>query len=129
MSNKWDYPTAAAATVTITFDVAGHLIEDSLKLRANQIIDHSVGGTPARKSFGSGKHFHPFSAYIYNSHASSADFADIAAFILTTINFSENSFQWTDENSVVRTVFLLDDEISFERAGQYLKFSVTLEEL
>ncbi len=128
MSNRWDYPTAAAPTSTIIFDVAGHLIEDSPTVEFNQAIERTKGGTQMVESFGSAKRLYPFSVYIYNVHASSADYADVIAFIITTLNGAENTFQWTDENSVVRTVRLTDNSISFEMVGNYKKFSVNLEE-
>ncbi len=128
MSNRWDYPTFAATTASLIFDVAGHLIEDAPVVEFNQAVERSKGGTMMVESFGSAKRLYPFSAYIYNSHVSSADYADIISFVITTLNGAENTFQWTDENSEVRTVRLVDGTISFEIAGNYRKFSCNLEE-
>ncbi len=128
MANKWDYPTAAVPTVTITFDIAGHLMGDSPAVEFNQAIERSKGGTTMVESFGSAKRLYPFSAYVYNVHATSADYADVIAFIITSLNGAENTFQWTDENSIVRTVRLVDGTVSFEMAGNYKKFTVNLEE-
>jgi len=47
---------------------------------------------------------------------------------VTTVNGAENTFQWTDESSVTRTVRIVDGSISFEHAGQYRKFTCNLEE-
>ncbi len=128
MSQIWNYPTAAAATSTITFDVAAHLIGDAPTVEFNQATERSKGGTMFSESFGAAKRLYPFSAYIYNSHATSADFADLITWLVTTVNGAENSFQWTDEDSTVRTVRITDGSISIERTGQYRKFSCNLEE-
>lgn len=123
--NTFKYPDATAPTTTLTFNNA-HLLQDAPEIEFNQITGRAKGGARYTESFGAGFEIFPLTIIVPMTKVSTeADYADLRTFILTTVNGAENTFVWTDENSVARTVRITNSNVRFETFGGTRK-SVTL---
>lgn len=125
--NTFKYPNSTAPTTTLTFN-NGHLVEDEPEITFNQSISEAFGGTPCSESWGDAQDGYPMSVIVPVTKVSTeCDYADLRTFLITTINGATNSFVWTDENSVERTVKLMDSKITFKTfAAIYKKVTMNL---
>ncbi len=114
--HRFDYPTVAATTANIVFTRGAKLTGDTPELRLNQEMDYTYGGTPRARNKGSAKEVFPLTV-IVSSSGSDADVADLMDWIENKTAGAVNTFQWTDESSVVRTVRIINDSFSFPKFG------------
>lgn len=118
---QFNYPTAAAATSTITFPEGDRLMKDS-----PQYVNRTVQTARTQDDDlltwirGDGKRVFPYSVRVKISSESYTDMDDLIDFAENTVEWSSNTFQWTDENGTVRTVRLINEAssgLTFERFG------------
>ena len=115
--HRFDYPTAAASTANIVFTRGAQLTGDIPGLRLNQDIDYSDGGTPRARNKGAAKQVFPLTVIVARSSGSEADVADLMDWIEDTAEGAVNTFQWTDADSVVHTVRIVNSEFTFPAFG------------
>ena len=103
------YTNAAAATLTLTFDLSAPLLSDySKSIIPNQITDVTLGGIRLTKNLGDPRTQWRYTA-IFPLSSGSTDLADVESFVGSTyINFAENAFTWTNYDSVERTVYMIN---------------------
>lgn len=115
--HRFDFPTVAASTASLVFTRGARLVEDTPELIPNQEIGRTKGGTSMARSYGAAKRIWPVTAIFAISSGSEADFADVLAWIEDVAEGAVNEFEWTDENSIVRTVRLVNESFSFPKHG------------
>lgn len=92
--------------------------QDAPGLELIQKIRRTLGGTKRVKSYGDAREVWPLTTIFAIAGASEADFADVWAWIKTTVNGGVNTFQWTDSAAVVRTVRMVNEgKLSFPKFG------------
>ena len=113
------YPNASAPTKTLTFDISGHLNDDTETFVFNQTQDVTISGIRMVSNLGT--HFNRFqyTAIIYKSHGSSTDWQDVLDFFGTSYaNGGVNTFQWTDYvPNTATTVKLVNGSITKKNLG------------
>lgn len=134
MSETFKYPNATSPTITLTFEAAtgsdGHLQTDSEFIKKNQLQDVTIGGVRMVKNLGDDLHQWEYSVYVLTSSATYTDKDNVVEFIGSTYaNGAQNSFVWTDYNSMARTVRMINDTISFKTVANFTLCSFLLEEL
>jgi hypothetical protein len=116
--HRFDYPTAAAPTASLVFTRGARLVADTPSLRLNQEVDRAKGGTPMARNYGPVVRIYPFTAILTLASESEADFEDMVTWIEDVAEGAVNTFEWTDENSVVHTVRIMNTgEIPFPKFG------------
>jgi hypothetical protein len=115
--HRFDYPTAAAPTSSRIFTQGARLAGDTPALKLMQETGLTTGGTRRTKNYGDAKHVWPLTVIFYTSHATLVDFDDMLTWIEDVAEGAVNSFEWTDENAVVRTVKIINDDFTFPKFG------------
>jgi hypothetical protein len=119
--HRFDYPSAAAPSVSLTFPRGGPMVAD-----APRIVNHTVttrrtqDGDLLSWARGSGRRVYPYTIRFLMSSATETDLDDVISFIDTTAQWSHNAFDWTDSAGTVRRVRIINDPasgLSFEVFG------------
>lgn len=129
---KFEYPTATAPTNTLTFTEGGRLVKDSPEGKNDNLVtERAPDGSLLSWNFGGdGQRVFPFSARVKIAHATEADMADVVNWIENICEWSKNTFVWTDESGVARTVTLTNTSYRFDRFGlDTYEVLLTLEEV
>ena len=89
----------------------------------------SIGGSDYVLDYSALKYHFRFSFIVPRTKvAAEYDMADAKAFFLVVSRV--NTFQWTDENSTVRTVRLMSNAVSFEpESGRWMRCTVELKQV
>jgi len=126
--NYWFYPQEITPTLTLTFDTAGHLVENSdIVMAFNQQAELTKGGTRLVESYGPKRETFMFTAIVHKDSESFADVADVRTF-LSTIQGARDSFVWRDETGTDRIVRMMTNPIVFQyMPPDHWKFTVDLE--
>jgi hypothetical protein len=118
---KFDYPNATSPTSTLTFPQGGRLLRDSPQLINRTIITRRTQDDELLTwKRGDGKRVYPYTIRVKLTSVTETDMDDLMTFIDETVGWSASSFDWTDENSEMRTVKCVNDPgtgIQFERFG------------
>jgi len=129
---KFEWPDAIAPMNTLTFTEGGRLVKDSPEgNNDNLVTERAPDGNLLSWNFGgAGQRGFPFSARVKIDHATEADMADVVDWIENVCEWSKNTFVWTDESSVARTVVLTNKSYRFDRYGlDTYEVLLTLEEV
>lgn len=114
-NHRFDYPTAAAAIVSIEFDTAARLTDDADTLAFNDEYAETYGGSDQVRERGDSTDRYQFSAVVPKTSATVSDKADLRTFLAAVRRI--NTFQWTDDAGTIRTVRNLTNPIRFENYG------------
>lgn len=130
MAERFDYPTAAAATTSLIFGTASQLVGDPDELQFNDDVRITMGGTDRAVDFGDHRRSYTLTFIVPRSSATEDDKSDALTFFQTVKRV--NTFQWTDGGSTVRTVRLMSNPVRFdplENTGfAYYRVTVELRE-
>lgn len=116
-NHRFDYPTVIGATSSLEFTEGARLSGDTPSLKSNQDTALTLGGTRTAKSYSAAKDIWPLTVIFYCDHATLIDFISVKAWIESVANWAVNPFVWIDENSVARTVRIINDEFTFPKFG------------
>jgi hypothetical protein len=118
---KFDYPTAASPTDSVAFS-KGNSFPHSITYEANQKLSFSESGkTKAALISGSWRVWR-----LKFDRISSANYSDLQDFIVNTVEYATNTFQYTDHDSTVYTVRYIPNTFNFVEAAPAL-YSGTLQ--
>jgi len=126
MSHRFDYPTAAAPTLSLVFTLTSErLVDDVDTLTFNDAYSETLGGTDRVCEYGDPKDEYDFVALVWRTHSTAPDLDDLKTFLRTVRRI--NTFQWTNGNGTVRTVRNITQSITFEPyGGLYIKAALKL---
>ena len=126
MSETFKYPQFETPEITLTFD--GRQYYDKAMIEKNQLMDETNGGAIAVKNLGDDRSTWEYTVAVLVTSESVTDQADIESFIGSSYaNGAEGTFVWTDSDSTVRTVRMINSVFTFERiTPTYVKITFLL---
>lgn len=125
----WDI-TVNSVQKLLTFETCGRLIESNDFIKPNQAQDVTIGGVRMVKNLGQQLNQYEYGVYVPISSVSQTDADDVLEFLGSTFaNYAVNSFVWTNDESVARTVRMISDGLSIQTVTPFRLFRVILEEV
>lgn len=124
--HTFKFPTVASATSTLTFTRAWRLGEESY-YRFNGENAETYGGTFRSVSRGTNPQVQPLTVQVPRTSESATDWADVVAFVNSTVNFGVSQFVWTDCDSVSHDVRLENTDLNPKAAyPNYIEYTFLL---
>lgn len=136
MAERFDYPTYAATTKTLTFSSATGGVDRRLDdpddgVEFQQAMERTAAGELVVGSTGTPRQTFECTYIFQYSHATYTDWADVLSFFGEDYaNGGVNTFQWTDHAGTVRTVRLTSGSLRRRMLSDSLcQVTFTLEEV